>query len=113
MKHLGRRSTLVLTELIVDLCLFAVCAAVCVALLVHARGMSLESTRLTQAVYLAQSAAELWRAGDVDGETMSAGSQTDENGLTVSMTSSGNTLDVAVYWQDELVYALEGVTRLG
>lgn len=56
------RSRLLLIELFCDLVIFALCAAVCVALLVQARSMSRESTRLTQAVYIAQDAAERWRA---------------------------------------------------
>ncbi len=46
-----------LLELILDLCVFAVCAVVCVLLLVRAQGISAGSQRLTRAVYLAQSAA--------------------------------------------------------
>lgn len=57
------RSRLLLIELFCDLVIFALCAAVCVALLAQARSMSRESTRLTQAVYIAQDAAERWRAG--------------------------------------------------
>lgn len=58
-----KRANLFLIELLFNLFIFALCAAVCVGLLVHARRMSLESTRLTQAVYLAQSTAEALRAG--------------------------------------------------
>ena len=57
------RARLLLVELILDLVIFALCAAVCVALLVRARSMSRESTELTQAVYLAQTAAETWPTG--------------------------------------------------
>lgn len=57
------RSRLLLLELICDLALFGLCAVVCVTLLVQARGMSRESTHLTQAVYLAQEAAERLRSG--------------------------------------------------
>ena len=56
------RSQLLLVELICDLVIFAVCAVVCVALLVQARVMARESTDLNHAVYLAQSAAEANRA---------------------------------------------------
>lgn len=58
------KSRLLLLELVADLFIFALCAAVCVALLVQARSMSDESTRLTQAVYIAQDAAERLRAGE-------------------------------------------------
>lgn len=57
-----RRTHLFLTELVLDLFLFAVCAAVCAGLLLRARGMSRESRRLTEAVYAAQTIAEQWRA---------------------------------------------------
>ena len=63
MKESGSRFSLFLMELIIDLFLFVLCAAVCVGLLLHARSMSLESTRLTQAVYIAQDAAERIRSG--------------------------------------------------
>lgn len=57
------RSRLLLIELVCDLIIFALCGLVCVTLLVRARTMSTESTRLTQAVYIAQDAAERYRAG--------------------------------------------------
>ncbi len=56
------RSRLLLLELVCDLILFVLCAVVCVALLVQARGMSRRSTELTQAVYLAQEAAEQFQS---------------------------------------------------
>ena len=58
------RSRLLLLELVAALFIFALCAAVCVALLLQAKSMSAESTRLTQAVYIAQDAAERLRAGE-------------------------------------------------
>ena len=57
------RSRLFLLELVCDFVIFALCAAVCVALLARARAMSRESAQLTQAVYIAQDAAERIRAG--------------------------------------------------
>ena len=57
------RSRLLLLELVADLFIFALCAAVCVALLFQARSMSRDSTQLTQAVYIAQDAAERIRSG--------------------------------------------------
>ena len=56
------RSRLLLIELVCDLFIFALCAAVCVTLLIRARAMSAESAQLTQAVYLAQAQAESLRA---------------------------------------------------
>ena len=58
------RSRLLLLELVADLFIFALCAAVCVALLFQARSMSAESTKLAQAVYIAQDAAERLRVGE-------------------------------------------------
>lgn len=57
------RSQLLLVELVCDLVIFAICAVVCVALLVQARIMIRESTQLTNAVYIAQTAAETYLAG--------------------------------------------------
>ncbi|MPM23690.1 hypothetical protein SDC9_70164 [bioreactor metagenome] len=64
MKNTVNRSSLFLTELIMDLFIFAVCAAVCAGLLIKAYGMSRQSTELTQEVYIAQSAAERFRQGE-------------------------------------------------
>ena len=58
-----KRTNLFLIELVFNLFIFALCAAVCVGLLLHARRLSQESERLTQAVTLAQSAAESLRTG--------------------------------------------------
>lgn len=62
MSYGPKKANLFLIELVCNLLIFALCAAVCVGLLVHARRISQESTRLTQAVYLAQSIAEEWKA---------------------------------------------------
>ena len=51
----GGRSRLL--ELVLDLCVFAVCALICVLLLVRAGTISRGSERLTRAVYLAQTLA--------------------------------------------------------
>ncbi len=64
MKNKVNRSTLFLTELIIDLFIFAVCAAVSAGLLIKAYGMSRQSTELTQEVYIAQSVAERFRQGE-------------------------------------------------
>lgn len=108
MRETGQGSRLFLTELIISLSLFVISAAVCVALLVHARGMSLESNRLTQAVYMAQSAAEAWRAGEPAAQPAS-----NEDELTLSLQESEGRLDVAVYHGSTLIYSLEGVERRG
>ena len=103
MKESGSRFSLFLMELVIDLFLFVLCAAVCVGLLLHARSMSLESTRLTQAVYLAQSTAEALRAGSALPEAPEGYrcevSRTEDSGLTSA--------SIEVFWGDTALYTLE------
>lgn len=103
MKESGSRFSLFLMELVIDLFLFVLCAAVCVGLLLHARSMSLESTRLTQAVYLAQSAAEALRAGEDLPEAPEGYrcevSQAEEDGLSAA--------EIEIFWGDTSLYTLE------
>ena len=103
MKESGSRFSLFLMELIIDLFLFVLCAAGCVGLLLHARSMSLESTRLTQAVYLAQSTAEALRAGSALPEAPEGYrcevSRTEDSGLTSA--------SIEVFWGDTALYTLE------
>ena len=103
MKESGSRFSLFLMELVIDLFLFVLCAAVCVGLLLHARSMSLESTRLTQAVYLAQSAAEALRAGDALPQALEGYrcqvSQGEADGLS--------TAEIEIFWGDTSLYTLE------
>lgn len=101
----GRRSNLFTLELVLNLFLFALCAAVCVALLIHARSMSRQSQELTQAVYLAQSAAEQWRATG----TVPIWDGPDGDGFTGRFDAAGNTLDISIYQGNRLIYTLEGV----
>lgn len=82
MKNPVTRSTLFLTELILDLFIFILCTAVCVGLFMKARGMSRDSGNLTRAVYLAQTAAEEFRAGG-------AVRAFTEDGLTLTGTDTG------------------------
>lgn len=109
MRNAQHRSSLFLVELIIDLALFAICAAVCVALLVHARGMSRESSVLTQAVYAAQDMAERWKSG-----VETTWCTPSEYGITGHIEEHGNTADIVItdFDSGEVVYALEGVTRL-
>ena len=104
-----KKANLFLIELVCNLLIFALCAAVCVGLLVHARRISQESTRLTQAVYLAQSIAEEWKA---TGEEP-AQRREEDNGFSAQCAVRGNELDIAIYQDDIQVYELEGVTYLG
>lgn len=103
MKESGSRFSLFLMELVIDLFLFVLCAAVCVGLLLHARSMSLESTRLTQAVYLAQSTAEALRAGSTLPEAPEGYrcevSRMEDSGLTSA--------SIDVFWGDTALYTLE------
>ena len=103
MKESGSRFSLFLMELIIDLFLFVLCAAVCVGLLLHARSMSLESTRLTQAVYLAQSAAEALRNGGGLPEAPEGYrcevSRMEDSGLTSA--------SIEIFWGDTALYTLE------
>lgn len=63
MKSVMSRANLFLLELVGNLVIFVLCAAVCVGLIIQAHNVSDESAQLTQAVYLAQSTAEALRSG--------------------------------------------------
>lgn len=106
---MSRRTNLFLTELVVDLFLFALSAAVCVGLLVHARSMSQESGELTDAVYVAQSAAELWRAGTQPPAQLEGYQITVQEDLDSGAVRS---CTIAVARDGRLIYTLEGVTCL-
>ena len=107
MRHrTGGRANLFLVELVLNLLIFALCAAVCMGLLSRARSMSQESAALTRAVYLAQDAAEPWRAS---GKTP-VWNDADEDGFTGRFTAEGGALDIAIYQDGRLIYTLEGVT---
>lgn len=89
------KSRLLLLELVADLFIFALCAVVCVALLVQARSMSAESTQLTQAVYIAQDVAERLRAG----EEIYSGYTADGTPVTTVPAVSSAWLDYVVYYE--------------
>jgi len=59
MNDTGRKSTLIMIELMSAMLIFAICCAICVGLFVEADRESKNSARLTQAVSLAQNTAEL------------------------------------------------------
>lgn len=107
MKQTGHRSSLILLELIINLFLFAICAAVCVGLLLHARGMSAESRNLTQAVYIAQTIAEEWQATGA----MPMWCTPDEEGFTADINGDVDTLSITISKNEKQIYALEGVRR--
>lgn len=108
MRGLRRRSSLVLLELILNLFLFLVCAIVCVLLLLFAKRLSVESGELSDAVYLAQSIAEEWRATGAEPMWCTP----DENGFIGSVHSGDGALDIHIYKGERLVYSLEGVKRI-
>lgn len=97
-----KRANLFLIELLFNLFIFALCAAVCVGLLVHARRISLESTRLTQAVYLAQSTAEAMRLGQ-HGPDVPQGYE-----IVPTLSASGGLVsgEIAVAYEGQSVYTL-------
>lgn len=97
-----KRANLFLIELLFNLFIFALCAAVCVGLLVHARHMSLKSTRLTQAVYLAQSTAEAMRLGQNGPEAP----QGYEIAPTLAASDGLVSGEIAVSYQGEALYTL-------
>ena len=95
-----------LLELVLDLCVFAVCALICVLLMVRAGNISEESKRLTQAVYLAQTLAEDWKAGKPAPRTAAEGALIGE----VRETEDG-AAEVTVTWNGEAVYTIGEVRR--
>ncbi len=105
MKGGASRTNLVLLELILNLFLFLICAVVCVSLIFYARSLSEESTKLTEAVYLAQTAAETLKSG---GELPT--DYTDEiSGLDVKIIDKNLTSDIEIYYNESLIYSVEGV----
>ncbi|MGI6028449.1 MAG: hypothetical protein ACOX81_03440 [Candidatus Heteroscillospira sp.] len=105
-----RRDSLLLAELVLNILIFALCAAACAAVLMRASAISRESRELTAAVYIAQTAAESF-----GGEDCSV--YFDENGLPVSgdgayearCSRDGDTLIVSVINSaGDTVYTLRG-----
>ncbi|MBQ1220846.1 MAG: hypothetical protein IIW67_06105 [Peptococcaceae bacterium] len=62
------RTTLALAELMIAILMFALCAAVCLSLFVHADRISKESDDLNHAVSLAKTAAACYKASDGDAD---------------------------------------------
>lgn len=98
-----KRTNLFLIELVFNLFIFALCAAVCVGLLLHARRISQESEQLTQAVSLAQSAAESLRVGQ------SLPEAPEGYEITPLLTPREGVMDaeIQVLYQGETVYTLD------
>lgn len=95
-----------LLELVLDLCVFGVCALLCALLLARAAAISEESRRLTRAVYLAQTLAEDWKAGEPAPRTAGDGS------LTGALReTAADAAEITVTWNGETVYTIEEVRR--
>ena len=89
------RNLLFLTEIILAIAVFAVCAVICVSLLLQAERISEQSSDLTQAVFLAQNAVEVARLAD--------------NLLTVAEILGGSLVDslIVVFYDDNWQRVLE------
>lgn len=100
------RFRLLILELLCSFSILIICAMVCLSFLANAHQMSSESTDLTRAVYLAQSAAEVWKAG---GQPV-----TETDGYTVAITPLDEAPDfrfceISVLKGDQVIYTLEEV----
>lgn len=92
-----RRSSLYLTELILNLCIFLICAVVCVGLLLRARYLSQESRELTRAVALAQTAAETLRGSGIQTGTYTS----DALCVSYACTSDGSVINADIKISDD------------
>ena len=103
------KANLFLIELVCNLLIFALCAAVCVGLLVHARRISSGE----HASHPGGLSRPIHRRG-VEGHRGGArAAQEEDNGFSAQCAVRGNELDIAIYQDDIQVYELEGVTYLG
>jgi hypothetical protein len=59
-----RRSAVFLLEMVLSVLIFAVCAVICISLLVHSHRMANSSGFLNEAVFIAQSSAARFQAGE-------------------------------------------------
>lgn len=104
--NLSGRFRLLMLELLCSFSILIICALVCLSFLAKAQQMSDESTDLTRAVYLAQSAAETWKAGGPppagqDGYTVTITPLSKEQGVTVC--------DISVLKGAQVIYTLKEV----
>ena len=114
------KTTLTLIEQLLMLLFFAAAAAICLRIFVYSSGVSEDNRRLSAAVSLAETAAELWSEGDGSdaaaalwGGTVRNGVYTAEpDGLTLTVTpqDSGAALlgaaEVRVYDGETLLLTL-------
>lgn len=100
----SRSPSLFLTELIINLCVFLLCAFVCAGLILRAYRIGRSSTDLTDAVALAQTAAETLRGGGA-----SRGQYT-ERGFTISYVCADKdgvvTAEIRVSGGERTIYTL-------
>lgn len=106
----AKRPSLLLTELICGLLIFVICAVVCVALLVRADTASRRSGALTDAVFLAQTAAEQFKTG-VDAPADRAGECQAQFALREA--EGVDYLDITVWWNDEAIYTVTAARLSG
>ncbi|MCC8122606.1 MAG: hypothetical protein LIO58_03610 [Oscillospiraceae bacterium] len=90
------RANLFLIELVFNLLIFGLCAAVCVNLLLTARSMGQESDHLTHGLYIAQSTAEQLRAGITPPTEW-------EGGYTVLITNTANPTQNVQFYRIEVL----------
>ena len=104
------RNTLFLTELVLNVLIFALCAACCVLMLVRANALSARSAALTDAVYIAQSVAETFRGQTGSWDFDASGSLTQgQAAYTARCSREGDALTVEVFdARGESVYTLQG-----
>lgn len=112
MKMSVNRDSLFLTELVLDLFIFIICAVVCCGLLVRADSIAKQSAELTDAVYIAESLAERASAGQALNTEYSFnpdGTESVEGGkYTAKCTDNGDTVVIEIFARkDAPVFVLE------
>lgn len=121
------KSNLFLLELIIVILFFSVCTAVCVGLFVQARQISQNSTALSDAVLLAQSAAECFKADSLESLPLQDGKAYFDKDtapcgqdaavyileLTENMDSDIATADICVTFGGEQIFELTTARAVG
>ncbi|MEG2215282.1 MAG: hypothetical protein RRY09_06650 [Oscillospiraceae bacterium] len=88
-----------LTELVIMILIFSLCAGVCLSIFASARRISRESGELSEAASLAQSAAEVYRAsrGDLAAAAAILDMQSDGAGYVLHYDAAWNPSDDGEY----------------
>ncbi|MDR0857593.1 MAG: hypothetical protein LBN97_01020 [Oscillospiraceae bacterium] len=118
----GSRSGLFLMELIIALLLFAFCAGVCIQIFQSANRETRASQALSKSVFLATSAAEIYKASGGDSFRVAAELGTpgstpeainietpDSGSFVIKLTETGSghaDIDVYASYQEPLIYTL-------